>query len=171
MADPSAPRRAGDLGLPGLDPDAEVTVEELPAVEGPPVAIGSRREARETALLLLYEAESRGVGPEVVLDAQLVPPPPYTTQLVAGVAEHRADLDELLSRFSRGWRLDRMPVLDRCALRLGAYELAHRPDVPTGVVLSEIVDLASRYSTEESGRFVNGLLARIARDVRDTPSA
>ena len=82
------------------------------------------------------------------------------------MGEHGDELDGYIRRFARGWALERMPALDRALLRLGVYELVHRPDVPTGVVLSEAVELASRYSTEESGRFVNGVLAQIARAVR-----
>jgi N utilization substance protein B len=163
---PSTVQRAGDLGLPGIDPEAEVTCEEVEAAEPPPVPPGSRREARETALILLYEAESRGESPAQSLAGQVVPPPDYTITLVEGVSEHGADIDAMLVRFARGWRIERMPTIDRCVLRLGAYELTHRPEVPTGVVLSETVDLASRYSTDDSGRFVNGLLAALAAEVR-----
>jgi N utilization substance protein B len=159
-------RRAGDFGLPGVDPEAEVMCEEVAAPEPAPVPPGSRREARETALVLLYEAESRGESPATALAGQVVPPPTYTISLIEGVSEHVEDLDALIVRFARGWRIERMPTIDRCVLRLGAYELTHRPDVPTGVVLSETVDLASRYSTDDSGRFVNGLLAAVAKDVR-----
>ncbi|HEX2042681.1 MAG TPA: transcription antitermination factor NusB, partial [Acidimicrobiales bacterium] len=66
----------------------------------------------------------------------------------------------------RDWAVERMPAIDRALLRMGVFELLHRPDVPTGVVLSEAVELAARYSTEDSGRFVNGVLARIAEEVR-----
>lgn len=128
--------------------------------------IGSRREARETALGLLYEADVRGEPIADVVAHQVLEPPPYAATLLAGIAEHLADLDALLRRVAHDWALERMPVIDRNVLRLAAYELAHRPDVPTGAVLSEAVELASRYSTADSGRFVNGVLARLASELR-----
>ena len=87
-------------------------------------------------------------------------------ELVSGVAERRDDIDALIIEHARNWELDRMPALDRALLRLATYELAHRPDVPTGAVISEAVDLAKRYSTDDSGRFVNGVLSAIAAQVR-----
>jgi N utilization substance protein B len=106
-----------------------------------------------------------------VLAAQPVPPDPFTSAVVRGVAEHQASLDELIGRVARGWRIERMPVVDRVVLRMGAFELGHRPDVPTAAVISEAVELAKRFSTDNSGRFVNGVLARIASEYRsDTAS-
>ena len=128
--------------------------------------IGSRREARETALGILYEADVRGESITDVLGRQVLEPPPYAVTVLRGVAEHLDDLDDLLRRVAHDWALERMPVVDRNVLRLAAYELAHRPDVPTGAVLSEAVELASRYSTADSGRFVNGVLARLAGELR-----
>jgi N utilization substance protein B len=130
------------------------------------VVAGSRREARERALSLLYEAESKNEAPGSVLADLPVPPESFVTDLVTGVAEHRERIDGLIAGHAIDWTLDRMPAVDRTVLRLAAYELLERPDVPTGVVLSEAVELAKRYSTEESGRFVNGVLSAIARDVR-----
>ena len=80
--------------------------------------------------------------------------------------EHQAEIDDLIRRFAKDWTLERMPVVDRNLLRIGIYELLQRPDVPTAAVISEAVELARRYSTEESGRFVNGMLGRIAEEVR-----
>ena len=101
-----------------------------------------------------------------------VEPDPYALELLRGVEEHCDDLDELLRQYSEHWAVERMPAVDRAVLRLGCYELAHEPDVPTAVVISEAVDLAKQYSTKDSGRFVNGLLARIAEQVRaPSPSA
>lgn len=125
-----------------------------------------RSQARERALTLLYEAEAKEVPVAVVLTTLPLEPLPFATELTDGVERYQAEIDELLERFSTGWRLDRMPVIDRAVLRIGVFELVHRPDVPTAVVLSEAVDLATRFSTDDSGRFVNGLLARIAREVR-----
>ena len=128
--------------------------------------IGSRREARERALALLYEAEVKDRPIADVLAELPVAPEPFAVELVTGVDEHRAELDALLTRFARDWPLARMPALDRAVLRMGCFELCHRPDVPTGAVLSEAVELASAYSTDDSGRFVNGVLSAIATEVR-----
>lgn len=98
-----------------------------------------------------------------------VEPDEYAVVLVRGVEEHGDEIDGLLREYSEHWAVERMPAVDRAVLRLGCYELAHELDVPTAVVISEAVDLAKQYSTKDSGRFVNGLLARIAEQVR-TPS-
>lgn len=126
----------------------------------------SRREARERALGLLYEAETRDLPPAEALDGLPVPVDPYAAELVLGVDEHQDAIDELIRRFARDWKLERMPVIDRAVLRIGIFELRWRTDVPTGVVISEAVELATQYSTDESGRFVNGMLSRIASEVR-----
>ena len=128
--------------------------------------VGSRREARERALSLLYEADAKACAPAAVLDELPVPPDPFAGDLVAGVGDHLAEIDERIRRFARGWTLERMPVLDRTVLRMAIYELQHHADVPTGVVISEAVELAKRYSTDDSGRFVNGMLSNIAGEVR-----
>jgi N utilization substance protein B len=126
----------------------------------------TRRAARERALSLLYEAETKGVTPALVLEELPVPPDPFVASLVSGVAGAQKEIDELISAHAIGWALDRMPVIDRALLRMGAYELLHLDDVPTAVVISEAVELAGQYSTDESGRFVNGVLAKIAGVVR-----
>jgi len=130
------------------------------------VGVGSRRESRETVLGLLYEAEIAGRAPSDVLAAQDVPTDEFAAAMVQAIDQHQDELDALLEKYSRGWTVDRMPVIDRVVLRMGAFELLHRPDVPTGACLSEAVDLVSQYSTEKSSSFVNGLLARIADEVR-----
>jgi len=86
--------------------------------------------------------------------------------VVSGVSEHASLIDALIARLAPDWPLDRMPAVDRAVLRLAVYELSQRPDVPTAVILDEAVELAKRYSTEESGRFVNGVLAAAARELR-----
>jgi transcription antitermination protein NusB len=131
-----------------------------------------RREARERALSLLYEAESKGVSPRAVLAELPVRPDAFAEDLVVGVESEQARIDGLISSHAIGWALDRMPVVDRALLRMGTYELLDHADVPTAVIISEAVDLATQYSTDESGRFVNGVLAAIATDVRGetTPS-
>lgn len=130
-----------------------------------PVASG-RHEARERAVHLLYEGSIKGLDAAGVLGEQVLAPEPYTAALVRGVEEHGPEIDEVLARLARGWTLERMPMLDLAVLRVGCFELAHVPDVPTGVVLSEAADLAARYGTDDSSRFVNGVLAAAAGELR-----
>ena len=125
-----------------------------------------RREARERALGLLYEAETKGCTGAELLGDLPVPADEFAAGLVTAVDEHRDRIDGLITQHAKGWTLARMPALDRAALRMGTAELITRADVPTPVVLNETVELASRFSTDDSGRFVNGLLAKIATEVR-----
>jgi len=128
--------------------------------------VATRRAARERALELAYECEQRGLGaPEVLADLP-IEPDEYAAALVAGIDAHRDEIDALIRKYSEHWALERMPVIDLALLRLGTYELGWQPDMPTAVVITEAVELAKAYSTKDSGRFVNGLLARIADDVR-----
>ena len=115
---------------------------------------------------LLYEAEIKGVGPSVVLDELPVPPDPSVVDVVRGCERLAAQVDGLIARLAVGWSLERMPAVDRNLLRVAVYELLERPDVPVGAVISEAVELAKQFSTDESGRFVNGLLASVAAEVR-----
>jgi transcription antitermination protein NusB len=130
------------------------------------VPSSERRQARERALSLLYEAETKSQSPSALVAEQVLEPDDFTVDVVQGVEASGPEIDALITRFAKNWPLARMPALDRTLLRMGVYELTHRADVPTGVVLSEIVDLASIYSTDESGPFVNGVLAAIAAEVR-----
>ena len=128
--------------------------------------VGSRREGREQALSLLYEADVKGESPAAVLAAQPATVEEFAADLVSGVGTHQEQSDALIRRFAKGWSLERMPVVDRTLLRMACYELGYRPDVPTAAVISEAVELAKQYSTDDSGKFVNGLLGRIARELR-----
>lgn len=125
-----------------------------------------RSDARERALYVLYEASVKGIEPADVLAAQVVPPDELTTSLVSGVATHQQRLDAAIEAKAEGWALNRMPVLDLNVLRLAAFELAERPDVPVAVVIDEAVELAKRFSTDNSGRFVNGVLSALAPELR-----
>lgn len=127
-----------------------------------------RSDARERALYALYEAHSKDLPLSEVLAGYLVPPDELTTSLVRGVEAHRHRLDEAIAARAKGWTLARMPVLDLNVLRLAAYELAERPEVPVAVVIDEAVELAKRFSTDESGKFVNGVLSNLAKDLRPT---
>ncbi|HEX6476300.1 MAG TPA: transcription antitermination factor NusB [Acidimicrobiales bacterium] len=135
------------------------------------MGVGTRREERERALSLLYEAEAKDLRAGALLAQLPVSPEPFVVDLVTGVDGNRDRIDELISRHAIDWTLERMPAVDRSILRLGAYELLERPDVPLGAVISEAVELAKRYSTDESGRFVNGMLASIAAETRPSTTA
>jgi len=117
-------------------------------------------------LSLLYEAFAKGLTPDQVLADLPVSPDPFAVDLARGVGAATDELDALIQRFAVDWTLDRMPVIDLAVLRMATYELLHRPDVPTNVVVSEAVELAIQYSTDESGRYVNGVLGSIANEVR-----
>jgi N utilization substance protein B len=125
-----------------------------------------RSVARESALTLLYEAESKGVTPRDVVDAQVIPVDQVVRFLVLGVMEHQSEIDASITAHSTGWTIERMPALDRNILRVATFELMQRADVPTAVILDEAVELAKRFSTDDSGRFVNGVLSAIAAEVR-----
>lgn len=146
----------------GARPEADPPSERRSGRDG----VGSRRESRERALALLYEAESKSITPDAVIAALPAPPEGFAQELVSGVGRHGDQIDELLQRYARNWDLERMPAIDRALLRMGVFELAHLPDVPTGAAISEAVELAKRYSTDDSGKFVNGMLSRIAEEVR-----
>ena len=128
---------------------------------------GGRREAREEALAVLYEVESTGATVADALEARRVDVSPYAASLANGVDEQRNDIDELIRRNLTGWRLERMAVVDRILVRIGAWELCNADDVPTGVVLSEAVELATQYSGEGSPKFVNGVLSALVGDLRE----
>lgn len=87
----------------------------------------------------------------------------YAREIVDGVADHREEIDELLTSYAQGWTLDRMPNVDRAVLRIASWEILHNPEVPNAVAIDEAVELAKEYSTEDSARFVNGVLGRIAQ--------
>jgi N utilization substance protein B len=125
----------------------------------------ARGKARKRALDVLYEADLRGVDPVTTMAVRLAqadpPVPEYTVELVEGVTARRARIDELIATYSEGWTLDRMPPVDRNLLRLAIFELLWCDSVPDAVAISEAVALATDLSTDESPRFVNGLLGRL----------
>jgi N utilization substance protein B len=130
--------------------------------------VAARSKARKRALELLYEAEQRGLNVGDLLEQRLQAPttqhplPEYTVSLVRGVLAHWAEIDEVLSTYSQGWPVQRMPAVDRAALRLATWEVVWNDEVPDVVAMAEAVDLVQAMSTDESGTFVNGLLARIS---------
>ena len=127
----------------------------------------TRRDARERALSLCYELDVRGAWQLDDLLVELpVAPAPYAVELARGVEDHREDIDALITKFADRWSIDRMPVIDRNLLRIAVFELGWQPEIPLGVAISEAVGLAKRYSTDDSGRFVNGMLSRIGEHLR-----
>jgi N utilization substance protein B len=130
--------------------------------------VAARSKARKRALDVLYESELRAVDPVSTLAERikLAEPPvnDYTIELVEGVHDHRQRIDEILAEYAEGWTVDRMPDVDRAVLRLGVYELLWRADVPAAVAIDEAVELAKTLSTDESPRFVNGVLGRVLKD-------
>ncbi|MDQ2783263.1 MAG: transcription antitermination factor NusB [Actinomycetota bacterium] len=130
--------------------------------------MAARSKARKRALDILFEADQRGVNASTLLAERLTAPGdgpplnPYAAELVEGVVAHWGEINELLTTYSHGWTVDRMPGVDRAILRLGAWEVVWNDEVPDPVAISEAVELAIALSTHESPSFVNGLLARVA---------
>jgi transcription antitermination protein NusB len=121
----------------------------------------TRHQSRERALSLLYEAQMKRQPLAEVVAALVVPPDPYCLQLLDAVTEHGAEADDMVAKATIGWPPERMAVLDRLVLRMAASELLDEAGPPPAVVIDEAVELVKVYSTDESGRFVNGILATI----------
>jgi len=137
--------------------------------EAPKQAMPARRKARRRALDVLYQADLRDAPVREVLAAyleRLDQPRPehirYTITIVEGVADHAERIDELIGSYAEGWTLDRMPPVDRNLARIAVWELLYADDVDPAVAISEAVELASRLSTDDSPRFLNGVLGRIS---------
>lgn len=137
--------------------------------------MAARSKARKRAVDLVYEADQRALlGEPVVrtlasvLAERLIQPgtqtslPEYSVEIVEGVTERIAAIDEALATYSQGWALERMPAVDRAILRVGTWELLYNDDVPDAVAVDEAVELARDLSTDDSPSFVNGLLGRLA---------
>ena len=129
--------------------------------------MAARSKARKRALDVLFAADVRGESATEALDRAIAegegPTNEYTSVLVRGVAEPRPRLDELLSSYSEGWTLDRMPAVDRNVLRLGLWELLYADDIPDAVAVTEALALVRDLSTDESPSFVNGVLGAILK--------
>ena len=126
-----------------------------------------RRDARRLAVSILYQADMAGRSALEVLQERRalgIRVPGFTEDLVAGVEERLAELDRLLGEHAEDWTVPRMAAVDRAVLRVACYELLFRDDVPTAVAIDEAVAAAKELSTADSGRFVNGVLGRIARE-------
>lgn len=129
--------------------------------------MGARSKARRRALDVLFEAAARECDPIATLtERRRRSDPPisaYTVRLVEGVSAHAERIDELLASYAEGWSLARMPTVDLAALRIATFELLWCDDVPDAVAVSEAVELVTSLSTDESPRFVNGLLGRLVQ--------
>lgn len=126
-----------------------------------------RRSARRAALLALYQADLTGADAAELLQEAATQegtePDAYAVELVSGATAAMPELDALIGEAAEDWSVERLAALDRAILRLAAFELLHRQDVPVGAAIDEAVEAAKELSTDESGRFVNGVLGRIAR--------
>ena len=130
--------------------------------------MAARSKARKRALDLLFAADVRGQSAIAALDQAVAdgegPTNDYTDDLVRGVVRHQTRIDELLSTYSEGWTLDRMPAVDRNVLRLGVFELLFADDIPDTVAVTEAMALVRELSTDDSPQFVNGILGNIQRN-------
>lgn len=130
--------------------------------------MAARSKARKRALDILFECDTRDVMPTDLLDerVRMADPPvnDYTVVLVRGVAQNIVRIDDLLATYAQGWTLDRMPTVDRNALRLGIFELLFVEEIPDAVAVSEALHLVRDLSTDESPAFVNGVLGNIVRN-------
>lgn len=134
--------------------------------------MGARTKARKRALDILFSADVRGDDVAVALaaEARRAASEPareaswlYAREVVDGIIDHRDEIDEHITTHSRDWRLERMPAVDRALLRIAVWEVLFNDEVPTAVAIDEAVELAKEFSTDDSGAFVHGVLARVAR--------
>lgn len=128
--------------------------------------IDPRSQSRERALTLLYEADTKSLDGHAVLAGLVDGPDLVTALIVRGVSDMAADIDQLIIKHADGWTIERMPCLDRNILRMATFELLKRSDIPKAVIMDEAVELAKTFSTDDSGRYVNGVLSAIAQEVR-----
>ncbi len=144
--------------------------------------MGKRREAREYAVQFLFQGdfnpdchksdmddalrlfwEEKEAGDDVKA---------FATELIQGAIAHQAEIDEMIRKYAEHWEIARIAAVDRNVMRLAIYEMLHRTDVPPVVSINEAVDIAKKFSTAESGRFVNGILDRVRKDIpRDARTA
>ncbi|MCT2085532.1 transcription antitermination factor NusB [Microbacterium enclense] len=134
--------------------------------------MSARTKARKRALDILFQADVRGEELPVMLavEAKRAASEPdrqaswlYARDIVDGVIDNRDAIDEQITTFAKDWSLQRMPAVDRALLRIGAWEILYNDEIPTAVAIDEAVELAKEFSTDDSGSFVHGVLARIAR--------
>ncbi|MGH2691953.1 MAG: transcription antitermination factor NusB [Actinomycetota bacterium] len=130
-----------------------------------------RRDARRLAAGIIHQADVAGRDPvDVLVERRELGErvPGFAEELVRGVSENREELDRLISAHSEAWPVSRMPVVDRTLIRIACFELLYRDDIPPGAVISQAVEAAKELSTEDSSRFVNGILGKIASERTET---
>ncbi|GAA2917751.1 N utilization substance protein B [Microbacterium keratanolyticum] len=134
--------------------------------------MSARTKARKRALDILFSSDVRGDALTTTLaaEAKRAAGEPareaswgYAREIVDGIVDHGEEIDEQITTHSRDWKIERMPAVDRALLRIGVWEILHNPEVPTAVAIDEAVELAKEFSTDDSGAFVHGVLARVAR--------
>lgn len=134
--------------------------------------MSARTKARKRALDILFSADVRGDAVAVTLaaEAKRAASEPareaswlYAREIVDGIIDNRDEIDEQITTHSRDWKLERMPAVDRALLRIGVWEMLYNDEVPTAVAIDEAVELAKEFSTDDSGAFVHGVLARVDR--------
>ncbi|MCK4409102.1 MAG: transcription antitermination factor NusB [Candidatus Eisenbacteria sp.] len=127
-----------------------------------------RREGRELAVMLLYREKLTGLADQTIPDIEDASDEAlrFASRLVSGVRSSLSAIDAAISAASEHWDIPRMGIVDLTMLRVGVYELLERPDTPVGVIINEAVEIARKFSSDECGKFVNGVLDRIAGDVR-----
>jgi N utilization substance protein B len=133
--------------------------------------MGTRRQARESALQMLYQFELSGGDPEVLLGSEVMDGlstevREFATDLVNGVRENLAEIDGLIQSHSTNWKLARMAAVDKNILRVAVFELKNRYDIPVKVTINEAVEIAKKFGSTDSGAFVNGILDNIAQELR-----
>ena len=130
--------------------------------------MAARSKARKRALDILFECEVRGLPLGATLDERVIAAEPpvneYTVDLIRGVRDHQARIDELVETYAQGWSLERMPAVDRNALRIGVFEIMYVAGVPDAVAVTEAMNLVRDLSTDDSPGFVNGVLGNIVRN-------
>jgi len=133
--------------------------------------VRKRTRSRELALQLLYQLDARGEEAEALMEEFLQREEPddtelheFTRCLVNGTQEAREEIDGLLAAAAENWRLDRMALVDRNILRMAVFEMLHLDEVPAKVAINEAIELGKRFSTKQSGSFINGILDRIRRE-------
>lgn len=130
-----------------------------------------RRKARTIALEIIYQKEITNYSLDVIIKNRLQmeeyeTPSEFSMSLVRGVVDHQEELDDLISDYANNWALDRMPLLDRNIIKISLYEMLYEQDIPFSVSINEAVELAKIFGTEDSRRFVNGVLGKIASELQ-----
>lgn len=133
--------------------------------------MSARTKARKRALDMLFQADVREVPVTQILESEALRAAGepdrmaswlYAREIIDGVVDHHAHIDELIERAAEGWSLKRMPNVDRALLRIAVWEMIYNEEVPVPVAITEAITLAQEYSTEDSSRFINGVLGSIA---------